>query len=167
MRLLTLFCLLAVPGLADASGKRGESVLISFHLETSKEEWPKFAHAIKLGNPAQQYYFKLAPEITDRDVVWYFPFPAEGGAGFGVALKLNQRGTQRLEFLSRLPENRGKLLVAHFQPISKKHPPVRSYVKIDRAVSDGVLVIWGGLGKDHLKALRELHTDVREAKMPG
>jgi hypothetical protein len=136
-----------------ASGKRGEPVVISFHLETVQAEWPKFAHAIKMGDPAQQYYFKLAPSLTDGDIAWYYPFIAEDGVTYGTAFKLNRKGAQVLRDLTSDPKNQGKLLAGNVQPLDDRSGPVRCYLQIDRRIDDGVLVVWQGLTDQHLQWL--------------
>lgn len=128
-------------------------MVISFHLETVQEEWPKFAQAIKMGDPAQQYYFKMAPSLTDGDIAWYFPFIAEDGVTYGAAFKLKNKGKDVLRELTSEPKNQGKLLAANVQPMDQSSGPVRSFLQIDRRIDDGVLVIWQGLTDPHMQWL--------------
>lgn len=151
-----LFCL--------GSGKRGEGVLVTFHLETSKEEWPKFAQAVKMGDPAQQFYFKLTPAFTDVDILWYYPFISKDGVTYGAAFKLKDGPTERLISLTSDPVYRGKLLGAHVQPLTSKSQPLQSYLQIDRRITDGVLVIWKDLTDMHLRAFSERFQHVRDFK---
>jgi len=155
--------LLAVAGLLSlASSKRGEAVLVSFHMETSKEDYPKFAQAVKMGNPAQQFYFKLSPVVTDQDIVWFYPFISEDGVTYGAAFKLSNVGTNRLTNLTSEPANRGRLLAANVQPVSSRTPPVRTFLQIDRRITDGTLVVWKGLTDEHLRVFTKQFGHVRD-----
>jgi len=150
-----------------ASGKRGEPVVISFHLETVQAEWPKFAQAIKMGDPAQQYYFKMAPSLTDGDIEWYYPFIAEDGVTYGVAFKLKNKGAGMLRELTSDPKNQGKLLAGNVQPLDQSSGPVRCYLQIDRRIDDGVLVFWEGLTDLHLQWLGARFPHARDATGAG
>lgn len=159
----TIALTLATAGLLSlGSGKRSDSVLVSFHLETSREEWPKFAHAVKMGDPAQQYYFKLSPIITDADILWFHPFISEDGVTYGAAFKLKDAGSERLTNLTSDPTYRGRLLGVHVQPVGPKTSPVLSYLQIDRRITDGTLVIWKGLTDTHLRAFTQRFAHVRD-----
>ena len=151
----------------SGSGKRKENLLFSFHLETSKDEYPKFAQAVKMGDPARQYYFRIMPSITDDDVEWYYPFISDDDTTYGVAFKLSAKGTGRLTSLTSLPENHGRLLASNVQALSDRIGPVRNYVQIDRRISDGVLVIWQGLSDDHLRVFSRRFPHVRDLMGEG
>lgn len=160
---LTAYLLLAAAGLLSlGSGKRGESILVSFHLETNREEWPKFAQAVKMGDPAQQYYFKISPIITDADILWFYPYISEDGVTYGAAFKLKEAATERLANITSDPVYRGRLLGAHVQPLTAKGTPLLSYLQIDRRITDGVLVIWKGLTDAHLRAFTQRFSHVRD-----
>lgn len=155
--------LLVLAGICSlGSGKRGESLLVTFHLETSQEEWPKFAQAVKMGSPPQQFYFKLSPIITDADILWFYPFISEDGVTYGAAFRLSPAGTERLTNISSDPTYRGRLLGVHVQPIGPKSGPLQSYLQIDRRITDGTLVIWKGLTDAHLRAFTERFAHVRD-----
>jgi hypothetical protein len=151
-----LFCL--------GSGKRGQPVLISFHLETGREEWPKFAQAVKMGDPAQQFYFKLSPALTDADILWFYPFISEDQVTYGAAFKLKETASQRLTTLTGDPAFRGKLMGVHVQPIGSKSAPLQSYLQIDSRITDGTLVIWKGLTDGHLRAFSQRFPHYRDFK---
>ena len=157
--------ILAVTGLMLlGSGQRSSNspIFMSFHLETTREEYPKFAEAIKMGNPAQQYYFAKMPVVTDRDVSWFYPFLADDGSTYGAAFKLNRPGTDKLTQVSTTPTNQGKLIGINVQGLSRKQGPIRSYIQIDRGVSDGVIVIWSGLTDQHLRVFTQRFPHVRD-----
>lgn len=158
-------CFLAAAGLMLlGSGQRSGSapILISFHLETNGDDWPKYAEAIKMGSPAKQYYFRKMPVATDQEIVWFYPFLAEDGATYGAAFKFNQHGTELLSQVSGTPTNQGKLLAVNLQPISSKQGPVRSYIQIDRTVNDGIVVIWKDLTDEHLRVFAQRFPHVRD-----
>lgn len=126
------------------NGQKADAFLITMHEESSADEAPKFATPVKLGSEMRQYYFKRVPTLTDRDVAYYYPFISEDGSSFGAGLKLTSKGTEALKALSLT--HQGKLL-----GIRVSNAPYTA-VMIDRPVDDGVVVIWKGLSKAHLKA---------------
>jgi hypothetical protein len=141
-----LLCLAAIP-LLTSGGKKSESFVITFHVEAPAEEAPDFAAPIKLGTEMRQYYFKKVPEVTDRDIAWFYPFVSENGQSFGAAFKLKDKAMDGLKALSLT--HQGKLLGARIA-----NAPY-SAVMIDRPIEDGVLVVWNGLDKTHLKAFEK------------
>jgi len=145
-----------------SAGKRDDSVLLTIHLETSEDEYPKFAQAIKMGEPAKQYYFQILPVLTNRDVAWFYPFISEDGVTYGTAFKLNKRGTDMLKSISLTPDYSGKLMVVNIAAISKKEPAVKTYLEIDRPISDGIVVVWGGLSDKHLRVFTKFFPHVRD-----
>ncbi|MFT5465872.1 MAG: hypothetical protein ACI8UO_000968 [Verrucomicrobiales bacterium] len=163
-RRITLALLACAGLLLIGAGKRGQGapVLISFHLETTADEFPDFAQAVKMGDQAQQFYFSKLPLVTDADVAWFYPFLADDGATYGVAFKLSRKGTDIIAQASTTPSNQGKLIAANIQAISRKQGSIRSYIQIDRGSTDGVLVIWKGLTDQHLRIFSERFPHVRD-----
>ena len=129
------------------NGKKAKSSLVTFHLEGSSDEAPKFSIPIKLGSEMRQYYFKRVPSLTDADIAYFYPFVSENGASYGVGFKLTPYGTETLKALTLT--NQGKLL-----GIRVPNAPY-SAVMIDQPVEDGVIVLWEGLTQDHLKAFEK------------
>lgn len=165
MRRRITLALLACVGLTLVSNSKrgsGAPILLSFHLETTADEYPDFAQAIKMGNPAQQFYFSKMPLVTDHDIAWFYPFLADDGATYGVAFKLNRKGTDVLLQASTTPSNQGKLIAANVQAISRKQGMIRTYIQIDRGSTDGVLVIWKGLSDEHLRIFTQRFPHVRD-----
>ncbi len=162
MTRLLLPCALLILALTlMGSSKRDATALISIHLETSQEEYPKFAEAVKMGEPARQYFFQRSPLLTDRDVVWFYPFIAEDNT-YGTAFQLNRRGAEMLKRISLDPAFSGKLLGVYVMPLSNKVPAVESYLQIDRPVSDGIVVIWKGLSDKHLRVFAKRYPNVKD-----
>lgn len=132
---------------AMGGGKKSQSFLITFHVEGAADEAPEFASPVKLGTEMRQYYFRKVPEFTDQDIDWFYPFVSQDGQTFGAAFKLNESASQQLKALCLT--HQGKLLGARIA-----NAPYTA-VMIDRPVDDGVLVVWQGLGKAHLKAFEK------------
>ncbi len=156
-----VFLLLALGLTSFGSGKRGQAVLISFHLEGSKEEWPKFAQAVKMSD-GQQFYFKVLPVATDADIQWFYPFVSDDKTTFGAAFKLDQRGSNALAQITGSPENHGRLLAVVTQPLSDQLPGLRNYLQIDKRITDGVVVVWSGLTDQHLRVFSGRFPHVRD-----
>ena len=154
--------LLLLGVISMASSRKGTSVMLSFHLETSKEDWPKYAQAVKMGDPVQQYYFKLSPLITDSEIKWFSPFISADGVTYGCAFKLSQHGTNILQMTTSAPENHGKLMASNMQPLDENGSSIRSYVQIDRRIDDGILVVWEGFSDAHLRVFAQRFPHVRD-----
>jgi len=131
--------------LLTAAGGKSEPFLISVHEEASAEDVPKFATPVKLGADAKQYYFKRVASFTDEDIAYYYPFIAQDGQTFGVALKMKNKGAEGLKAYGTT--HQGKLLGVRFAP------GTFSAVYIDRPVDHGTIVIWSGLSKDQIKKI--------------
>ena len=142
VRKLSLALALAVLCTLTISGARKPSLTVSFHLEGNSFEGGKMVQPIKLGNPQKTYYFRRQPELTQRHIQGYYPFPADDGTSFGAAFKLNQNGTDTLSSLSIVGKGRKLLTVVNSEPID--------YTVLDKPVTDGYLVVWGGLTKSDL-----------------
>ena len=156
--LVTAAVALLCPLLFTGAGNKSEAFLISVHEEATQDEVPKFAHPVKLGADAKQYYFKKVATFTDHDIAYYYPFISKDGQTFGAALKMKGKGTEGLKALSLT--HSGKLLGVRFAP------QTFSAIYIDRPVEHGTIVIWSGLSKSQIKQLgkRFPHADqVRQA----
>ena len=143
--LVTAAVALLCPLLFTGAGNKSDPFLISIHEEATIDEVPKFAHPVKLGADAKQYYFKKVASFTDNDIAYYYPFTSKDGQSFGVALKMKGRGTEGLKALSLTQP--GKLLGVRFSP------QTFSAIYIDRPVEHGTIVIWSGLSKAQIKKL--------------
>jgi len=152
MRYLLLFCLLLLPTLATASGKKTPPASISFHLEGSAAEAPKFAR--EFTTIAGKRFFRVVPEISSRNIVSFSPFPADDKRSYGIVFKLDNQGTKRL--LEATLMNEGKLLLAlvNGQPLG--------VVRIDKPVKDGILVIWSGVTEQEIKLYDQIAPRIGE-----
>ena len=149
-----LFALLFLPGIIMASGKKAPTAAVSFHLETSADEFPKFAR--KVNTLAGDGYYRLVPEASTKDVTAFTSFPAEDGNTYGLVFKLDKEASRRLQATTSL--HNGKLLLAMIN--GQPHGVVR----IDRAISDGVLVIWKGVKLEHIRFYDETLPRIGESK---
>jgi hypothetical protein len=144
MKHLILLALLIIPAstvTSWASGKKTPPASISFHMEGSAAEVPKFARKVK--TLIGEKYFRKVPEVSTKDIVAFSPFPADDKNSYGVIFKLNSKATQRLNTSTTM--NRGKLLLALV------NGQALGVVRIDKPVKDGMLVIWSGIKQQEIK----------------
>jgi hypothetical protein len=121
-----------------ANGKKTPPASITFHIEGSSQEGPKFVRKVK--TVAGERYFRKVPEVSTPDIVAFSPFPADDKETYGIVFQLSKRASTRLNAATNM--NNGKLLIAIV------NGQAVSVVKIDAPVTDGKLVIWSGI-KDH------------------
>lgn len=124
------------------SGGRKPKLAISFHIEGQQLDGPKMVQPMKLGNPAKVYFFRKAPELTERHIQGYYPFLANDGSSFGAAFKLNQHGSDILTTISTISQGRKLLTVLDAEPVD--------FIVLDKPIRDGYIVCWGGLTKADL-----------------
>ncbi|MCP5536087.1 MAG: hypothetical protein H7A51_07595 [Akkermansiaceae bacterium] len=144
MKHLILLALLIIPASVAtswASGKKTPPASISFHMEGSAAEAPKFARKVK--TLAGEKYFRKVPEISTKDIVAFSPFPADDNLTYGIVFKLNTQATRRLNTTTTM--NQGKLLLALV------NGQALGVVRIDKPVNDGILVIWSGINQKEIK----------------
>ena len=142
-RWLVAGILLSASLVLTGGGRKSKTYLFTVHLEGSEDEAPKFASPAKLGSESRQYFFKKIPDFTDDHVAWFYPFVSEDGKSFGAAFKLKDHKSQALKALTL--QHTGKLL-----GIRVPGAPYAA-VLIDKPIDDGIIVLWEGLAKEHLK----------------
>ena len=118
-----------------AGSKKEDRLVVQFNIQGTASDGPKMSVPQEVAGA--RVFFRLAPEISTRDIETFRPFPAEDGYSYGVVLKLNRTGAQRLAAVTNA--NQGKLLMARI------NGRALDVVEIDRTVNDGVLVIWQGV----------------------
>ncbi|MFK7910732.1 MAG: hypothetical protein AB8F34_09015 [Akkermansiaceae bacterium] len=135
MKYLIVLVALLTPGLVSASGKKTPPASITFHIEGTAAEAPKFARKVR--TLVGDKYFRKIPEVSTKDIDSFSPFPADDKSTYGLVFKVNKQSAARLQAVTS--NNRGKLLLAllNGQPMG--------VVRIDKPVSDGMLVIWSGV----------------------
>ena len=141
------------------SGAKKPQLAVSFHLEGAQFEGAKMVQPIKLGNPAKIYYFRRAPELTQRHIVGYYPFLANDGSSFGAAFKLNQNGADTLITVSTTAQGRRLLTVLNGEPVD--------FIIMDQPIQDGYIVVWGGLTKADLALFDQQFRRIPPARTTG
>ncbi len=136
----------------SANGKKGPVAAISFHVEGSQSEGPKFVRLVE--TLAGKRYFRKVPEISTHDIESFAPFPADDNKTYGLLLKLNKRAAQRLYVSTN--QNRGKYLLATI------NGQAVGVVRIDKPVTDGMLVIWRGVKQNEIKLYDQLAPRIGE-----
>lgn len=142
---LAMTFVLALTPAAFATGKKENKASVTFHLETEGTDNPKMIFP-QMAN-GQTRYFRRTPEITLKDVISFTPFPAEGGQGFGLVLKLKPTAVNRLAAITSA--NQGRWL------ISQVNGRAVDGVMIDKPVNDGFIVIWKGVSDADIATLDE------------
>ncbi len=148
--------ILALVSLLAVAGGRKPKAVVSFHLEETETQAGKFVIPIKLGNPPRTYYFRKVPEITHRKIDGYYKFPAENGAGWGVAFHLNRQGRNTLETITNASRGKRLLTAVAQRPVN--------FVLIDKAIDHGYIVVWSGLTNDDIEKIDKV---INRIKSPG
>lgn len=130
---------------------------ISIHGEGSQEDNPRMIFPENVGG--QKVIFKLVPEFSQTNISAIHPFPAADGNGFGVALKLDFRGTNALEMATRMRV--GTML------LTKVNGRSCDLVTIDRPVSDGLFTIWNGVPEEVIMEMKKQFPDISRSRSVG
>ncbi|MGB1874555.1 MAG: hypothetical protein ACPH5P_02900 [Akkermansiaceae bacterium] len=126
---------------AQAGGKKSPPASITFHLEGSVAEAPQFARAFN--TLAGERYFRKVPEISSKNIQSFSPFPADDERSYGLVFKLDEQGTRRLNEVTTMNQSKLLLSLVNGQPIG--------VVRIDKPVTDGILVVWSGITEQEIK----------------
>jgi hypothetical protein len=134
-----------------SSLKRDPEVIITVFSQGNEMDSPKsiFRRVIA----GRSYVFRIIPEITTKSIIAMHPFRAEDGTN-GVALKLDFKGTNNLELVTRMRQ--GEILV------TMVNGAVVDYLVIDRVVSDGIFTIWRGLPDELIAAMEKDYPRINE-----
>lgn len=136
-RLLLLLSFLSLPLVSCSTFSKKEKVLITVFSQGNDMDSPKSVFRRNL--EGKEVILKVIPEFTHKSIVAFHAFPANDGS-YGVALKLDFKGSNALEMVTRT--HQGELLV------SMVNGAVVDYVTIDNRVADGVFTIWRGLPEE-------------------
>ena len=147
--LCTIF-VLSLP--AQASGKKTPPASISFHLEGSAVEAPKFAR--EFNTLAGAKYFRKVPEVSSKNIEACSPFPADDDLTYGIVFKLNTQGSKRLNEVTTMHQGKLLLSLVNGQPLG--------VVRIDKPVTDGILVIWSGVTEQEVKLYDQIAPRIGE-----
>jgi hypothetical protein len=142
---MALIALIFVP-MAKAGGKAGEMGMVTFHLETEEGGNPKLV--FPQVDEGKQRWFMRNPDISMKNMVSFVPFPSGNGNEYGIVFRLNDAGKRRVNTLSLTQQ--GKYLLAQV------NGRVVDGVIIDKAVDDGLIVVWKGLTDADVKLFDEV-----------
>lgn len=151
MHRLFLIALLAAVLPACESNKK-EKVFITVHSQGTDMDSPKTI--MRRNIEGRTMIFKIIPEFSTQSVTAIHPFPAEDGT-YGVALKLDFKGTQSLDMVTRLRS--GEMLMTMVNGVPVDH------VQINRPVSDGIFTVWRGLAPELVTILEEKYPKIHES----
>ncbi len=153
-----LLLLAALAGLLSSCStfSKDPKVLVTVFSQGSEMDSPKtiFRRNIE----GRTVVLRVIPEFTHKSIVAFHPFPAPDGTN-GVALKLDFKGANALEIVSRMRQ--GEMLV------SMVNAAVVDYVTIDNVISDGIFTIWRGLPDELIAAMDEEYPRISELKASG
>lgn len=149
---LVLFVLFTLCIPANAAGKKAPPASISFHLEGSAAEAPKFAR--EFNTLAGTRYFRKVPEVSSKNIQACSPFPADDDRTYGMVFKLNAQGSKRLNEVTTMHQGKLLLSLVNGQPLG--------VVRIDKPVNDGILVIWTGITQQEVKLYDQIAPRIGE-----
>lgn len=152
MHRLFLVALLAAVLPACESMKQ-EKVVITVHSQGTDMDSPKTIFRRPING--REMIFKIIPEFSSQSVAAIHPFPADDGS-YGVTLKLDFKGTQSLDLVTRLRQ--GEILM------SMVNGTVVDTVRIDSPINDGVFTIWKGFSPELVALLEEKHPPIKDLK---
>lgn len=126
-----------------------DKVVITVHAQGSDMESPKTIFRRPING--RTTIFKIIPEFSTQSVAAIHTFPASDGT-YGVALKLDFKGTQSLDMVTRL--RRGEILM------TMVNGTVVDHVQIDQPVSDGIFTVWRGIPAELVEKMEEKYPPI-------
>lgn len=147
---LLLASLLAL-GLAACASNSMEKVPITVHSQGSDMDSKKtvFRYPIE----GRSMIFKEIAEFSTQSLAAFHPFPADDGTQ-GVAMKLDFKGTNNLELVTRLRQ--GEILMTMVNGAYVDH------VIIDRPLTEGIFTVWRGFSDEQIAALDEEYPRIKD-----
>jgi hypothetical protein len=130
---------------------------ISFHAQGDEMSSPRTIFRLSIPGYPDPVVFEKVPQFSQMQIAAFHSFPAEDGETLGLTLKLDFRGKNALDVLSRT--RTGQLLVAMIngQPVD--------YVMVDSPISDGVITIWRGVTQPVIDELAKKYPTIN--KLPS
>ncbi len=129
---------------------------ITFHALASDMDPPKTMFPFDLNG--KRVFFKIVPEISQQNIVSFYSFPAEGGRGNGLTLKLDFRGRENLEIITRTRKDESLLTMVNATPVDS--------VVLDQPVTDGVITIWQGVPDEVIKEMEKKYPRFKKGESP-
>jgi hypothetical protein len=149
-----LFIAILLAALLPAcESSRKDKVLITVHSQGTDMDSPKTIFRRPVAG--REMIFKIIPEFSNQSIAAIHPFPADDGT-YGVALKLDFKGTQSLDIVTRLRP--GEILM------TMVNGTVVDHVRIDRPVSNGLFTVWRGIPAELVGSLEEKYTSINGLK---
>ncbi len=148
--LLVLLCVCAL----SVGFSRKPKFMISVHSQGSNLDNPRTIFPEVVGSPPRQIWLKKVPEFSHFNMVAFHPFPADDGGSYGVAIKLDFKGANALETVTRTRQ--GEIL----RPYVNGEP--KGWVNIDKPVSDGIFTIWSGISEEVIEAMDKKYPRISE-----
>ena len=140
-----------------ASGKKGETAGISFHLQADQTDNAKMIFPRETNG--QKLVYKRVPEIITKDIAGFAPFPSRDGEGYGAVLQLKSGAKNRWSAVTSTSVNRWVVAMVNGRIVDA--------VMIDKQIDDGVVVIWKGIGEAEITAFDQVVPRIGEAKPRG
>ncbi|WP_133793678.1 hypothetical protein [Prosthecobacter fusiformis] len=147
-RLLLAFLL--ITGLSACQTPK-DKVIITVHSQGTDMDSPKTIFRRPVNG--RTMVFKIIPEFSTQSVSAIHTFPADDGT-YGVSLKLDFKGTQSLDIVTRLRP--GEILM------TMVNGAVVDYVRIDQPVSNGIFTVWRGIPADLIASMEEKYPKINE-----
>lgn len=138
-------------GLAACASKSKEKVVITVHSQGNDMDSKKtvFRRTIE----GRSMLFKIIPEFSTQSLAAFHPFPADDGTQ-GVSMKLDFKGTNSLELVTRLRQ--GEILMTMVNGVVVDH------VVIDRPITDGIFTVWQGFNDELIASLDEEYPRIKD-----
>ncbi len=130
---------------------------ITFHALASEMDPPKTMFPFDLNG--NRVFFKIVPEVSQQNIVAFYPFPAEGGRGNGLTLQLDFRGRASLELITRTRRDEYMLTMVNAAPVD--------FVVLDQPVTDGIITIWQGVTDEVIKEMDKKYPRIKKGAAPS
>ncbi|PTX96963.1 hypothetical protein DB345_07240 [Spartobacteria bacterium LR76] len=112
-------------------------VTVRLHAEGNQKSGDAFVAEIQLFNPQKKIYIEKVPIVSEKDVVAFYPFPAQdNSSSIGAYFRLDANGTNKLE--QHTTASRDTLDVVL---INGRVGPA---MQVDKKIKDGLLMVPSG-----------------------
>ena len=148
MRKFVLFTLAIVsllPGQIYAGSKKSAPITIRLHGEGNRADGESFVTEIQLKKPPQKIFIHKVPEVSERDIKTFLPFPGNDGM-IGAYFRLDPHGTNKLQQFTT--EQKGRIGVILI------NGRIASAVRVTPN-SDGIFFVPGGLLPEEVLLLQK------------
>jgi hypothetical protein len=134
---------------------KDEHCIFRVHGEANANDTATFSSSVPALFSGKRVAIERMPRLSERDVVTFYPSPAEDGT-CGAVFQLDEHGRLALDTLSI--ELRGRLLfvLVNSRPVAE--------LQIDQRVSDGRIYVASGLSKADIEALKKYWRLIGEGK---